>query len=202
MEYKNKVFLKGWILIPFEFHHTVGDIEIYRGLVQTKRKSGTEDILPIHITKEQLDVMQKLPEAGDFVEIKGSLNSRNVYGADEKKHLVLYVQVKKIAIIQEVEQVSENKIVLAGQLVSRGLLRSTASGRVVMDFQISTLRRTNRRSCIPCIAWGKYTNQVEDFDDDVHLEVVGRIQSRNYTKVEDGREVVKTVYEVSVTEFV
>ena len=202
MECKNQVFLRGWILIPFEFHHATGEIEIYRGLIQTKRKSGTEDVLPIHITKEQLDFMKRVPEAGDFVEIRGSFNSRNVYGDDAKKHLILYVQVKSISILPNTEFISENNIVLAGQLVSRGVVRNTASGRIVIDFQVATLRRTNRRSCIPCIAWGKYTNRVEDFDDDEYIELVGRLQSRNYSKIEDGKEIIKTVYEVSVTEFV
>lgn len=202
MECKNQVFLRGWILIPFEFHHATGLIEIYRGLIKTKRKSGTEDVLPIHITKEQLDFMKKVPEAGDFVEIKGSFNSRNVYDEDAKKHLILYIQVRNIVILKNVEPICENRIVLAGQLVSRGVARNTLSGRIVIDFQLATLRRTNRRSCVPCIAWGKYTNQVEDFDDDEYIELVGRLQSRNYIKVEDGKEIIKTVYEVSVTEFV
>ena len=202
MESKNEVILRGWILIPFEFHHATGDIEIYRGLIQTKRKSGTEDVLPIHITSEQLGYMKKVPEAGDFVEVKGAFNSRNFYDEDAKKHLMLYVQVKSIVLLENVEQVSENRITIAGRLVSRGVARNTASGRIVVDFQLATLRRTNRRSCIPCIAWGKYTNQIEDLDDDADIEVIGRIQSRNYTKVENGREITKTVYEVSVTEFV
>ena len=202
MECKNQVFLRGWILIPFEFHHATGDIEIYRGLIQTKRKSGTEDVLPIHITKEQLDFMKRVPDAGDFVEVKGSFNSRNVYDDDAKKHLILYIQVRSIAILQNSEPISENVVKLTGRLVSRGLLRSTASGRVVIDFQLATLRRTNRRSCIPCIAWGKNTNQVEIWDDNEDVELIGRIQSRNYIKMEDGVEVTKTVYEVSVTEFV
>ena len=203
MECKNEVFLRGWVLIPFEFHHTMGNIEIYRGLIQTKRKSGTEDVLPIHITKEQLDFMKRVPEAGDFVEIKGSFNSRNVYDYEaERKHLILYIQVRSLTIIDDAEQISENRIVLAGQLVSRGIVRNTLSGRIVIDFQIVTFRRTNRRSCVPCIAWGKHTNQVEDFDDNMQIELVGRLQSRNYTKVEAGREIIKTVYEVSVTEFI
>lgn len=202
MECKNEVFLRGWILIPFEFHHTVGNIEIYRGLIQTKRKSGTEDVLPIHITKEQLDFMKEIPDAGDFVEVRGSFNSHSFYDKDAQKHLVLYVQVRTLTISNCTEQISENKITLAGQLVSRGISRATASGRIVVDFQIVTFRRTNRRSCIPCIAWGKYTNKVEDFDDDKFVELTGRIQSRNYTKVEGDKEMIKTVYEVSVTEFV
>lgn len=202
MECKNDVFLRGWIVIPFEFHHATGNIEIYRGLVKTKRKSGTEDMLPIHITKEQLDFMKRVPEIGDFVEIKGSFNSRNVYDDAANKHLILYVQVRNINIIYDVEQNSENRIILAGQLVSRGIVRNTLSGRIVVDFQIVTFRRTNRRSCVPCIAWGKHTNQVEDFDDNMQIELVGRLQSRNYTKIEAGREIIKTVYEVSVTEFV
>lgn len=202
MECKNEVFLRGWILIPFEFHHTVGNIEIYRGLIQTKRKSGTEDVLPIHITKEQLDFLKEIPDAGDFVEVRGSFNSHSFYDKDAQKHLVLYVQVRTLTISNCTEQISENKITLAGQLVSRGISRATASGRIVVDFQIVTFRRTNRRSCIPCIAWGKYTNKVEDFDDDKFVELTGRIQSRNYTKVEGDKEMIKTVYEVSVTEFV
>lgn len=202
MECKNEVFLRGWIVMSFEFHHSIGNIEIYRGLIRTTRKSGVDDVLPIHIMKEQLDFMKKVPARGDFVELRGSLNSRNVYGEDAKKHLVLYIQVRSLNYPQITEQESENIIVLAGSLVSRGIVRNTASGRIVINFQIATFRRTNRRSCIPCIAWGRNTNQVEDFDDEANVELIGRVQSRNYTKLENGKEIIKTVYEVSVTDFV
>lgn len=199
---KNEVILRGWILVPFELHHVTEGVEILRGTIRTKRKSGTEDVLPIHITKELLDTLNHVPQLDDFVEIKGAFHSRNVYGDDGKKHLKLYVQVKSIAYSDANTNPSENVINVSGLLITRGDTRTTTSGRQVIDFQLATFRHTNRRSCIPCIAWGRKTELVEKLQRDDAIDLIGRIQSREYTKFENGEYVTRTAYEVSVTEFV
>lgn len=199
---KNEVILRGWILVPFELHHVTEDVQIFKGIIRTKRQSGTEDILPVHITKELLNSLERIPKLDDFVEIKGSFHSRNVYGDDNKKHLQLYVQAKSIAYSDTNTNNSENIIDISGLLINRGNTRITTSGRMVIDFQLATFRHTNRRSCIPCIAWGKKTEFVESLQRDDTLGLKGRIQSREYTKFENGEYITRTAYEVSVTEFV
>lgn len=199
---KNEVILRGWILVPFELHHVTEGVKIFKGTIRTKRKSGAEDFLPVHITKELLDTLDRVPQIDDFVEIKGAFHSRNIYGEDKKKHLQLYVQTKSIAYSDAITNPSENVINLSGLLITRGDSRTTTSGRQVIDFQLATFRHTNRRSCIPCIAWGRKTELVESLQRDDAIGLIGRIQSREYTKFESGEYVTRTVYEVSVTEFV
>lgn len=199
---KNEVVLRGWILVPFELHHVTEEVQIFRGIIRTRRQSGAEDVLPVHITKELLDTLERVPELDDFIELKGAFHSRNVYGEDKKKHLQLYVQIKSIAYSDATVNSSENMISLSGLIINRGNTRTTTSGRTVIDFQVATFRHTNRRSCIPCIAWGKKTELVEGLQRDDAIGLKGRIQSREYTKFEDGEYITRTAYEVSVTDFV
>ena len=199
---KNEVILRGWILVPFELHHVTENVQIYKGIIRTKRKSGTEDILPLHITKELLNTLESVPKIDDFIEISGAFHSRNIYGEDNKKHLQLYVQVKSIAYSDASENESENIIELSGLIINHGNTRTTTSGRTVIDFQLAIFRHTNRRSCIPCIAWGRKTELVEGLQRDDEIDLKGRIQSREYTKFENAEYVTRTAYEVSVTEFV
>ena len=199
---KNEVILRGWILVPFELHHVTEEVQILKGIIRTKRQSGTEDVIPVHITKELLNTLEQVPKIDDFVEIKGAYHSRNIYGEDKKKHLQLYVQARSIAHSDAVTNKSENMINLSGFVINRGNTRITTSGRMVIDFQVATLRHTNRRSCIPCIAWGRKTEFIEGLQRDDALALKGRIQSREYTKFENGEYVTRTAYEVSVTEFV
>ena len=198
---KNDVILRGWILEPFKLHHVTEQVQIYKGIIRTKRKSGTEDILPVHITRDMLNSLERLPVLDDFVEIRGAYHSRNIYGEDNKKHLQLYVQAKSIEFDDSVTHPSENIINLSGLMMRCGNVRTTTSGRIVVDFQLATFRHTNRRSCIPCIAWGRKVDYVERLQREDFVSLKGRIQSREYTKFENGEYITRTAYEVSVTEF-
>ena len=60
-------------------------------------------------------------------------------------------------------------------------------------------RSYNKSDYLPCIAWGRYATYVSKCDVGTHLEIIGRLQSREYHKqMDDGTVAVKTAFEVSV----
>ena len=54
-------------------------------------------------------------------------------------------------------------------------------------------------SYVPCIFWQKNANQIADIPAGTTIEITGRLQSRNYIKRVDKKELTKTTYEVSVS---
>ena len=76
--------------------------------------------------------------------------------------------------------------------------------REICDVLLAVNRSFNKSDYIPCIAWGNNAQHVSQMGVPANLKIVGRIQSREYTKVleENGECVTKTAYEVSISKLV
>ena len=72
----------------------------------------------------------------------------------------------------------------------------TCSGRIL----IAVTRPYGKSDYIPCIAWGRNARFASTIEVGGHLQVQGRVQSREYTKKINEEETEKRVaYEVSVS---
>ncbi len=77
------------------------------------------------------------------------------------------------------------------------VLRRTPLGREICDIILAVNRRYGRADYLPCIAWGAVA-QTADMRTGQRLTVEGRVQSRIYTKNDDGVLTDRTAYEVSI----
>ena len=77
-------------------------------------------------------------------------------------------------------------------------LRSTPLGRSIRDLTLAVNRAYGRADYLPCIAWGSVAHRCAVLDVGDPLRLEGRLQSRVYTKVLDGRTEERTAFEVSV----
>ena len=59
-------------------------------------------------------------------------------------------------------------------------------------------RRYGRSDYLPCIAWGTQARLAADLTVGNRIRLTGRLQSRTYTKLENGHSREKTAFEVSV----
>ena len=59
-------------------------------------------------------------------------------------------------------------------------------------------RRYGRADYLPCIAWGAVAQQAAAMDTGERLTAEGRVQSRTYSKTENGVVTERTAYEVSI----
>ena len=60
-------------------------------------------------------------------------------------------------------------------------------------------RAYNKSDYLPCIAWGRNARFIKDAQIGSKIEIVGRIQSREYQKkLDDGTIETRTAYEISV----
>ena len=91
-----------------------------------------------------------------------------------------------------------NQIQLSGILCKTPTLRRTPLGREICDLILAVNRRYGRADYLPCIAWGAVAQQTALLHTGQRLTVEGRVQSRIYSKTEDGVTSDRTAYEVSV----
>lgn len=91
-----------------------------------------------------------------------------------------------------------NRIFLSGVLCKQPALRRTPLGREICDMILAVNRRYGRADYLPCIAWGAVAQQVSLLHTGARLTAEGRVQSRVYSKTENGVTTDRTAYEVSI----
>ncbi len=193
----NNVILQGKVLTDKVFNHEIYGEKFYKYDVEVARLSNATDIIPILIS-ERLLLDNKL-SIGTIVFIKGQYRSYNS-ASEVKNRLVLMVFVKEFEILSEINVAQpQNEITLNGFLCKRPVYRTTPLGRDIVDMLLAVNRAYNKSDYIPLIAWGRNAKYCKDLVVGTNINIIGRIQSRQYEKkFEDGSVEIRRAYEVSV----
>lgn len=194
----NYLVLIGKIISDKTFSHEIYGESFYVFNLEVPRLSGNEDIIPITIS-ERLIANFDLT-IGRKVVIEGQFRSYNSY-ENEKNRLVLTVFAKDIIDYKEEQEENvSNEVVLNGYVCKKPIYRKTPFGREISDILLAVNRAYNKSDYIPCIAWGRNARFAGGLEVGSHLQICGRVQSREYTKKIGEEEVEKRVaYEVSVS---
>ena len=113
--------------------------------------------------------------------------------------MLLHTFVKELDILDSDEETgSMNEIFLQGFLCKAPVYRKTPLGREIADVLLAVNREYGRTDYIPCIVWGRKARYVSRLKVGDQVQVTGRIQSREYEKIEASEKVKKRAYEVSV----
>ena len=120
--------------------------------------------------------------AGTTVTVIGQLRSFN-NKSGQGSRLVISVFAHQLALGGESPF---NQIQLSGILCRTPTLRRTPLGREICDIILAVNRRYGRADYLPCIAWGAVAAQAADMRTGQRLTVEGRVQSRVYTKNDNG----------------
>ena len=121
-----------------------------------------------------------------------------------KNKLILSIFVREMQFIEEEEipeeQARTNQIFLDGYVCKPPVYRKTPLGREIADILVAVNRPYGKSDYIPCIAWGRNARYASTIEVGGHLQIWGRVQSREYTKKISEEQVEKRVaYEVSVS---
>lgn len=194
----NNVELVGEIVSDFRFSHEVYGERFYLVDVAVKRTSETIDYLPLLISEYLIDVNTN--HIGEIIHVTGQFRSYNRH-EELKNRLVLSVFVREIEFIEEeTEEMKSNQIILDGYICKDPIYRKTPLGREIADLLVAVNRSYGISDYIPCICWGRNARFAARFEVGVHVQIWGRIQSREYVKRLNEDEVEKrTAYEVSVS---
>ncbi|ROR31508.1 single-stranded DNA-binding protein [Mobilisporobacter senegalensis] len=194
----NQVNIAGEVVSGFTFSHDVFGEGFYILEVSVDRLSNSYDIIPLMISERLIDVKEDYK--GKYIEVTGQFRSYNRHEGN-KNRLVLSVFVREIKILEE-DYVSSkpNSIFLDGYICKAPVYRKTPLGREIADILLAVNRPYGKSDYIPCICWGRNARFAEKFTVGGHIQVWGRIQSREYQKKIAENEFEKRVaYEVSVS---
>ena len=194
----NQATLIGTIESKFEFSHETYGEKFYTMQVSAKRLSDTKDILPVMVSERLIDVTQDY--TGEMVEVYGQFRSYNRH-EEQKNRLVLSVFVREISFMEEEpDGTKTNSIWLDGYICKEPIYRKTPLGREIADLLLAVNRPYGKSDYIPYICWGRNARYASGFEVGEHVQLLGRIQSREYVKrISDTETEKRVAYEVSVS---
>jgi Single-stranded DNA-binding protein len=193
----NQVSIVGEIASEFTFSHEVFGEGFYVVDVLVKRLSESADRIPLMVSERLINVTENFE--GKNVLVVGQFRSYNRH--DEKKNrLVLSVFVREVTFVEEEpDSMKANQIFLDGYICKPPVYRKTPLGREIADLLIAVNRPYGKSDYIPCICWGRNARFASTFEVGGHVQVWGRIQSREYMKKTSEFDSERRVaYEISV----
>ena len=194
----NQVTIMGQVDSEFEFSHEVFGEGFYIVEVLVKRLSNSDDRIPLMISERLIDVTQDY--RGEYIVAHGQFRSYNRH-EEQKNRLVLSVFVREVEFVEEEpEGAKTNSILLDGYICKEPVYRKTPLGREIADLLLAVNRPYGKSDYIPCICWGRNARFASGFEVGEHVQVLGRIHSREYIKKLSETETQKRIaYEVSVS---
>ena len=148
--------------------------------VLVKRLSNSDDRIPLMISERLIDVTQDY--TGEYIMATGQFRSYNQH-EEKKNRLVLSVFVREVSFVEEeLDGAKTNTILLDGYICKRPIYRKTPLGREIADLLLAVNRPYGKSDYIPCICWGRNARFASGFEVGEHVQVLGRIQSREYVK--------------------
>ena len=188
----------GKVATEFSFSHEVFGEGFYMVEVEVKRLSNSEDRIPLMISERLIDVTQDY--TGEYIMVHGQFRSYNRH-EEQKNRLVLSVFVREISFMEEEpDGTKTNSIWLDGYICKEPIYRKTPLGREIADLLLAVNRPYGKSDYIPCICWGRNARYASGFEVGEHVQLLGRIQSREYVKrISDTETETRVAYEVSVS---
>lgn len=188
----NRVHLCGQAEDVPALSHVNHGCAFYRFTLAVMRLSGQADRLPVIVPQTLLHAVPVA--AGATVTVIGQLRSfNNKSGQGSRLVISTFAQTLTHDAGEPL-----NRIFLSGVLCKQPALRRTPLGREICDMILAVNRRYGRADYLPCIAWGAVAQQVSLLHTGARLTAEGRVQSRVYSKTENGVTTDRTAYEVSI----
>ena len=192
----NQVEVAGEIISTIEYSHEIFGEGFYMVKLLVNRLSEATDEIPLMISERLVDVTKDC--RGKYLRAFGQFRSYNKH-EENHNHLILSVFVRDLEFLDSMEDVKPNQIQLDGFICKQPVYRMTPLGREICDILLAVNRSYGKSDYIPCICWGRNARFAGSLEIGSRIELVGRIQSREYQKRISEFEVVKrTAYEVSV----
>lgn len=180
-----------FVTLPEPSHENHGQI-FYHFYLRVERLSGFADVLRVVVPERTLFSVEL--ERGDRIFVRGQVRSYNERTADGRRlRIFLFAD-----FLENREGEALNDVSLNGTVCRPPVLRRTPLGREICDLMLCVPRQNRRSDYLPVIAWGRTARMIADTRSGDQLELLGRLQSREYTKLIQGISEKRTAYEVSV----
>ena len=189
---ENRALLRGTAAAEPVLSHETHGVVYETFPLAVRRLSGSEDRVNVLVPRVLLE--QRPVTEGMELEVEGEVRSfNNKRGKGSRLVITLYATELRPAAGEH-----ENQLLLAGVLCKPPILRRTPLGREICDMMLAVNRKYGRADYLPCIAWGGLAAWCSQLEVGDGLKLNGRLQSREYTKEENGQTSRRTAFEVSI----
>lgn len=187
----NTITLRGTLQALPVFSHENHSKRFLRFILEVPRLSGAIDELPV-IAEESI-LAQLDPTGGDMLTVTGQVRSHN-HRTEGIRHLMVFVFASSITV-----ECGEpiNDVVLSGTICRQPNFRRTPLGREICDVMVAVPRAFHRADYLPCIFWGRTAQEAAACQIRDTVQIYGRLQSRNYTKLTEDGPQQRTAFEIS-----
>lgn len=187
----NQITVRGELMGLPEFSHENHGKRFYRFLLCVRRLSGAEDVLPVIALESQLNKIDL--SGGSMLRITGQVRSHNSRDGGVR-HLLIFIFAGEI-IAEDGEPM--NELTICGPICKEPVYRRTPLGREICDVMLAVPRAFRRADYLPCILWGRTAQEISQCNVRDRIQIQGRLQSRNYTKLTENGAQERTAYEIS-----
>lgn len=195
----NKIILKGITISDLGECHENFKENYLQITMKCNRFSKGEDTLKVYFQRDMSGL--HLLKKGVKLKLTGeiyvhSMNDENT----RKNHTITFVICEsfKLCTGMDRNEPDVDEVRLEGIICKKPTFRITAANLALATIILRVSCMENI-SYVPCIFWQKNANQIADIPAGTTIEITGRLQSRNYIKRVDKKELTKTTYEVSVS---
>ena len=187
----NQITVCGELVDLPEFSHENHGKRFYRFYLEIPRLSGNSDCLPVVAEQRVLDSIDL--SGGEMLKVTGQIRSHNTRTGGSR-HLLIFIFASTI--------VAENAppcndVIIEGPLCKEPIYRRTPLGREICDAMVAVPRTFRRADYLPCIFWGRTAEDISLCHTGDCIRIVGRLQSRTYTKHTETGPKERIAYEVS-----
>lgn len=187
----NSIQIRGSLTDLPRFSHENHGKKFYRFTLEVPRLSGAVDLLPVIAEAQVMEGID--PCAGSMLTVTGQIRSHN-QRTDGVRHLLIFVFATNI-VVEDGEPI--NDVIVEGPLCREPTFRRTPLGRDICDVMLAVPRMFHRADYLPCILWGRTAQEVAACHTRDCIRIVGRLQSRIYTKLTPEGAHERTAYEIS-----
>ena len=187
----NQITLRGSLSSLPEFSHENHGKRFFRFFLVVPRLSGAVDTLPVIAEESVLDTLDL--SAGEMLTVTGQVRSHNVR-LDGRRHLLIFVFASTL-VCEDGEPI--NDVILEGSICREPTYRRTPLGREICDVMLAVPRAFQRAEYLPCILWGRTAQDASQCHTRDNIRILGRLQSRSYTKVTENGPEERVAYEIS-----
>ena len=197
----NHAQISGRLETNFIFSHLTMLESFYQTRVKVVRLSGNMDYVPIIVSEQLVSDYLNKDITDIYVEVVGTMRSFNRWMPNGSYRLEIFLFASGFNMYSDEAQIpkyDKNSVTLEGYLGRVPEYRRTPFGREITDLMVAINSWYDRSYYIPCITWGKSAIYSAKLNMGDKVQLYGRIQSREYTKVQEGLpSEVRTVYEIS-----
>ena len=187
----NQITLRGSLLALPRFSHENHGRKFFRFTLEVPRLSGAVDLLPVVAEEGLLHAIDL--SGGEMLTVTGQVRSHNIR-TDGVRHLLIFVFAANL-VCEDGQPL--NDVVVEGPLCRDPSYRRTPLGREICDVMLAVPRAFGRADYLPCILWGRTAQEAARRHARECIRIVGRLQSRVYTKLTEEGPQERTAYEIS-----